>query len=68
MKAQLQIKDHSDTSQKRNPGQTEEHPATASRKGKFFVMTSSTFSSASERDGGRKASHPSLSSREAGSK
>ena len=66
MKAQLQIKGPSDTSQKHNSGQTKEHRATASRKGKFFLMISGTFSSVSERDGGRKASHPSLSSKEAG--
>lgn len=67
-KAQLQIKGPNDSSQKHNPEQTKEHQATAARKGKFFLVISGTFSSVSERHGGRKASHPSLSSGEAGSK
>lgn len=43
MKEQLQFEGLNDTSQKHNPGQTKEHWATASRKGKFFLVISGTF-------------------------
>lgn len=68
MKEQLQIRGSDDTSHKHNPGQTKEHHATASRPGKFFLVVSGTSSSVSEGDGGRIASHPSLSIQEVGSK
>lgn len=43
MKKQLQFEGLNDTSQKHNPGQAKEHWATASRKGKFFLVISGTF-------------------------
>lgn len=43
MKEQLQFEGLSDTSQQHNPGKAKEHWATASRKGKFFLVISGTF-------------------------
>lgn len=67
MKKQLQF-EGLDTSQKQNPGKPksiEQQPAGRGNSSSWLVAHSS---SVSERDDGRKALHPSLSSREAGSK
>lgn len=66
MKVQFQIKGPNDTSQEHIAEQGA--GATACKKGKFFLMISEAFSSVSERDSGKKASHPSLSSRKTSSK
>lgn len=68
-KEQLWMKGPRDTSQKHNPGQNKEHWENRQQKpGLPHESWHFHFSSLSDRDGSREATHPSLSSREAGSK